>query len=61
MADMAPVPAIIPEAGEDDDIGGGGGGGVEKRSSRVHALRVRNDAAFHALRHNYNYLCTIKM
>ena len=50
MADMAPVPAIIPEAGEDV------GGGVEKRSSRVHALRVRNDAAFHALRHNNNHL-----
>ena len=42
---------------DDDDIGGG----MEKRSSRAHALRVRSGAAFHALRHNTNYLCRIRM
>ena len=47
-----PPPAIL---SEDYDEIGGGGGDVEKRSSRAHALRVRNDAAFHALRHNTNY------
>ena len=42
---------------DDDDIGSG----MEKRSSRAHALRVRSGAAFHALRHNTNYLCRIRM
>ena len=52
-----PPPAVLSEADGDLALalgaggGGGDGGGVEKRSSRAHALRVRNDASFHALRH----------
>jgi len=52
-ADGAPLPpaAVLSEADNDLALAlGGGGGGVEKRSSRAHALRVRNDASFHALR-----------
>ena len=55
-ADGAPLPpaAVLSEADNDLALAlGGGGGGVEKRSSRAHALRVRNDASFHALRHNF--------
>ena len=48
-----PPPAVLSEADGDLALALGGGGGVEKRSSRAHALRVRNDASFHALRHKY--------
>ena len=54
--DLAEYADAAPEQ-DDDDIGGG----MEKRSSRAHALRVRSGAAFHALRHNTNYLCRIRM
>ena len=54
--DLAEYADAAPEQ-DDDDIGSG----MEKRSSRAHALRVRSGAAFHALRHNTNYLCRIRM
>ena len=42
--------APVTRSDEEDDDDAIGGGAMEKRGLRSHALRVRKNAAFHALR-----------